>query len=182
MKKEKPPILVIFCMFLLLLLIVIPPVVRKYIPKEEVKINNTKSITLLKCNKTFSDNLHTATSTSKYIDNVLKTNKIIFKSNINENNIGTTNDNNLENNDSTITNNTTSINTNEHTYDEEYQNLINMKNANVVTNDNVTTIIIDKKIADANRGSDGIMYYFQPLENQKGFYEYMGYTCDVIEG
>ena len=126
MKKEKPPILVIFCMFLLLLLIVIPPVFRKYIPKEEVKINNTKSITLLKCNKTFSDNLHTATSTSKYIDNVLKTNKIIFKSNINENNIGTTTDNNLENNDSTIINNKTSINTHVHTYFVEYPTFFSM--------------------------------------------------------
>ena len=182
MKKEKPLILVILCMFLLLLLIVIPPVFRKYIPKEEVKISNTKQIKLLTCNKIFSDNIHTATSTSKYIDNVLKTNKIIFKSNINENNIGTTTDNNLENNDSTITNNTTSINTNEHTYDEEYQNLINLKNINVVTNNNITTIVIDEKIANENRGSDGIMYYFQSFENQKGFYGYMGYNCSVIEG
>ena len=172
MKKEKPLILVILCMFLLLLLIVIPPVFRKYIPKEEVKISNTKQIKLLTCNKIFSDNIHTATSTSKYINNKLITNTIKFTTNINEE-INSS----VENNESVP-----NPNTNEHTYDEEYQNLINMKNANVVTNDNVTTIIIDKKIADANRGSDGIMYYFQPLENQKGFYEYMVYTCDVIEG
>ena len=174
MKKEKSPILVIFCMLLLLLLIVIPPIFRKYIPKEEVKISNTKHISLLKCNKAFSDNIHTVTSTSKYINNKLITNTIKFTTNINEG-INAA----VENNESVPNPN---ANTQEHSYDEEYQNLISMKSANVVTNDNVTTIVIDEKIANENRGSDGIMYYFQPLENQKGFYGYMGYTCSVIEG
>ena len=172
MKKEKPLILVILCMFLLLLLIVIPPVFRKYIPKEEVKISNTKQIKLLTCNKIFSDNIHTATSTSKYINNKLITNTIKFTTNINEG-INSS----VENNKSGP-----NPNTNEHTYDEEYQNLINLKNINVVTNNNITTIVIDEKIANENRGSDGIMYYFQSFENQKGFYGYMGYNCSVIEG
>lgn len=172
MKKEKPFILVILCMFFLLLLIVIPPVFRKYIPKEEVKISNTKQIKLLTCNKVFSDNIHTASSTSKYINNKLITNTIKFTTNINE---GI---------NSSVQNNETVPNPNiqEHSYDEEYQNLINLKNVNVTTVNNITTVVIDEKIADANKGSDGIMYYFQSFENQKGFYGYMGYTCSVIEG
>lgn len=174
MKKEKPLILVILCMFFLLLLIVIPPVFRKYIPKEKVKISNANQIKLLTCNKVFSDNIHTVTSTSKYINNKLITNTIKFTTNINEG-INAT----VENNESVPNPN---ANTQEHSYDEEYQNLINLKNVDITTANNITTIVIDEKIANENRESDGIMYYFQSFENQKGFYGYMGYTCSVIEG
>ncbi len=169
MKKEKPLVLVILCMFLLLLLIIAPPVFRKYIPKEKSKSNkNKKSIEILTCNKTFSDNIHIGTSKSKYINNELITNTIEFV--INSNNINNkveTNINNSNDNQS---------------YEQEYQNLSNMKNANVETNGNMTKIVIDKDIANDNLNEEGFNYYFQDITNQKGFYEYMGYSCEITKG
>lgn len=169
MKKQKPLVLVILCMFLLLLLIVIPPVFRKYIPKEKTKSNkNSKSIEILTCNKTFSDNIHIGTSKSKYINNELITNTIEFV--VNSNNIN----NQAESNPSNDTNN--------QTYEQEYQGLVNMKNANVETNGNMTKIIINKDIANENLNEEGFNYYFQDITNQKGFYEYMGYSCQITKG
>lgn len=168
MKKQKPLVLVILCMFLLLLLIVIPPVFRKYIPKEQTKSNkNSKSIEILTCNKTFSDNIHIGTSKSKYINNKLITNTIEFV--VNSNNINNQIDSNNNGN-------------NNQSYEQEYQGLVNMKNINVETNDNATKIVINEEIANDNLNEEGFNYYFQDLTNQKGFYEYMGYSCQITKG
>lgn len=158
MKKEKPFILVVLCMFLLLLLIVVPPVFRKYIPKENVKLNNNmKSIEILRCDNADINNTYIGSSISKYINNKIVTNTIKF----------------IKNN--------TSINNND-AMEIEYQLLINMENANVVTNDNITTIVIDSSVVDANQDNEELSNYFSPIENQKSFYEYMGYSCQIIKG
>ncbi len=193
MKKEKPLILVIFCMFLLLLLIVVPPIFRKYIPKEEIKIGTqTNTIQLLKCDKNFSDNNHKGSSISKYINNKIVTNTIKFTviNNV-QNNIQDNNQNNTQSNAQTDNTQTDNVQDNNSqvpdnnlnsSFEEEYQKLIALKDINVETNDNITNIVINNKIYEANKDNEEIEKYFQSIELQKENYESLGYNCQIIEG
>ncbi len=170
MKKSKPPVLVILCMFLLLLLIVVPPIFRKYIPKENQQINNkVNTIQILSCNKTFSDNIHKGSSTSKYINDEIITNTINF----------TIINNPTTNNTPYQNNNQSSSDT---TYEQEYQKLTTLKDINIKVNDNVTNMVIDKKIYNKNKNNENIDNYYNPIEIQKENYELLGYKCQIIEG
>ncbi len=81
MKKEKSPILVVLCMLLLLTVIVFPPTLRKLIPREEItnQKEEKNSIAVLKCSKPFLEEQYEETTTAKYINGKISTNRILYK-------------------------------------------------------------------------------------------------------
>ncbi len=81
MKKERNPILVVLCMILLLAVIALPPTFRKLIPREEITSQKEEknSIAVLKCSKTFTEEQYEETTTTKYINGKISTNRILYQ-------------------------------------------------------------------------------------------------------
>lgn len=165
MKKERSPILVILCIFILLLFIIIPPVLRNCLPKEEtVKENiNLDKLTILSCQKTFSNELYIVTSKTKYRNNYIESNIINYQKITDPSTVTETDQ----------TNTVSAIN--------EFNAFKAFSNINIVESDTLSTVTIDNDTINNNPQSTELKNYFQELNGQKGFYESMGYTCNTME-
>lgn len=162
MKKEKSPILVIICILVLLIFIVLPPLFRKYIPKPEIDNSqvNKVSLKVLKCEKYFKEELYHVTSDSKYKNNQIDNNKIVYEK--------------LQQVPEGVNNNT-SI-----TVLEEFNMFNTLNNVSIDINDTIATVNINQNLINSNPDNERLLNYFQPIEEQKSYYESMGYNC-IIE-
>lgn len=163
MKKEKSPVLVFCCIIFLLSFIILPPFFRSTNPKEQaVNINgNQVKLKVLKCNKYFKQELYKVSTSTKYINNVIDTNTITYEK--------------VEQIPAEVLDNT-SI-----TVSQEYGMLSSLQNINISNNGNLTIVKIDKNIINSNSGNLELLKYYQDITKQRGFYESMGYTCNVLE-
>lgn len=168
MKKERSPILVFSCMLILLLFIILPPVLRKYIPNEENNNTNTSVIrdklTILNCNRTFADELYNVISKTKYVNNYIDNNTITYQK--------LTETPTVEN---------SNIPTNPITVANEAALFSSLTGVNIQVNEPYTIVTINKDLIDSNQGNQQIVNYFQDIDNQRNYYESMGYTCNILE-
>lgn len=164
MKKEKSPILVIACILFLSAFIILPPVFRAYIPNDDITVEPPPArdkIHLLKCNKYFKEELFKVSSNVKYRNHVIEENTITYEK--------------VEKVSDDISPNT-SI-----TVEEEYNMFKSLNNIDISTEEKITIVKIDQDLIDNNPEHSNLLNYYQSLENQKLYYEEMGYTCNVLE-
>ena len=169
MKKEKSDLPVYLVMILLLMLIIVPPFFRMLMPKQNTPSNDTiiDDIVLLNCNKTDNDGLLTALTTIKYRNGVLENNTIKFTKN------EVPVDNNMETIPTEQQENITM------TVSSEYNTFMSFTYLNPVVDGNTTIIPLTPDLI----GQDETNYlnsYLQNQDEQKAYYENMGYTCNVL--
>ena len=182
MKREKSPILVVTCMLFLLVFIIVPPVFRKYIPKQVDTTNTEKvknTIQILKCNKTFNDELYKVNSSTKYIDDKIVSNTIRYQK---IDNTQITNSDNNQNNNANADVVTIDEGTSGVTVNDEYNYFSSLSDINITSNSTLTTVVINKKSLESNSSETTLKNYYQDsISSQKKFYENMGYTCNILE-
>lgn len=164
MKKEKSPILVITCILFLSAFIILPPIFRAYIPNDDIVIEPPAAqdkIQVLKCNKYFKEELFKVSSSVKYRNDLIEENTITYER--------------VEKLPGDVSSNT-SI-----TVEEEYNMFKSLNNIDISTEEKITIVKIDQDLIDNNPDHSNLLNYYQSLENQKLYYEEMGYTCNTLE-
>lgn len=164
MKKEKSPILVIACILFLSTFIILPPVFRSYIPDSDVVIDSPPvqdKIQVLKCNKYFKEELFKVSSSVKYRNDLIEVNTITYEK--------------LEKFPDGVSSNT-SI-----TVEEEYNMFKSLNNIDISTEGKITIVKVDQDLIDNNPDDSNLLNYYQSLENQKVYYEDMGYICNILK-
>lgn len=170
MKKEKSPILVIFCILLLSLFIILPPIFRMTIPKTKVDISKEENTTtpkliLVNCNRIFDSELYQVVSKTKYVDGKINTNTINYQklAVLPEDYVPPTVQ-------STIT------------VESELAFFKTLEGIQINTTEMGTTLILDQSLSISNSMNETFMQYYQENPNdQKNFYESLGYQCKILE-
>lgn len=166
MKKKKDPvnILLLLAIFLLSIFIVVPPLLRLTIPdvklKEDKKnIQEEKNITILSCSKTDSTTALTITSRSKYVNDVIEQNIIIYEQTA------------LKDGD------TQPVPLPEPVA-REIDILSEVNGLNINKSSNKTIVSISKYIVDNNNSNTYLTSRFKEKVEQKKYYEDQGFACN----
>lgn len=174
MKKEKSNFLVYLAMILLLTFIVVPPLFRVLIPKQSVPTNETAidDIVLLNCNKTDSDGILSVMTSTRYRNGVFENNTIKFTRNDTPIDDNITDENINESTEQVQENITTTV-------ASEYDSFMALTFLNPVVAENTTTITLTTELASQDE-TNFLNSYLQDVDNQKLYYESIGYTCSIL--
>ena len=168
MKKERSPITVLFTIFFLSLFIILPPTFRSLIPKDETPATpEIPKLAIVKCSKVYSQELYQVISKTKYIDGQPVNNIITYEK--------------LEQLPDGYTD-STPVGDSSQSVLEELTYYKGIPNLNLTEEGPNTTIIIDKKIINANPTEQFLKERLNAsAARQKVFYSDLGYRCNVME-
>lgn len=163
MKKAKNPILVILSILFLSLFIILPPLFRTYMKENDMvtKPPVKDKIQILKCYKYFKEEFYRVSSSVRYKNDLIDSNTIIYEK------VEQVPDDVLDNQSITV--------------NEEYALFKSLNNVDISTEGTATIIKIDQSLIDNNLDNSHLPNYYQPLEEQRLFYESMGYTCNELD-
>lgn len=171
MKKERNPITVILTMFFLSLFIILPPTFRSLIPKDETPITpDVPKLAIVRCSKIYSTELYQVISKTKFVDGLPVNNIITYEK--------------LEKlpEDYTEPVQTADSTTPATTAAEELTYYKGIPNLSLTEEGAITTIVIDKKIINANPTEQYLKERLNiSSSKQKIFYSDLGYHCNVME-
>lgn len=170
MKKEKSPVLVILTIFFLALFIILPPVFRKLVPKEEKKTPVSK-LTLVICNKTYSNEFYRVNSKTRFNSDGTITNTITYSK---------INDAQITQDTEQVQENATNEVEEELTYFKSIPNL-DIVDSNDGTNTSTIVTINQSEVEDHPTEGKLISYLNDTPESQKKFYQDLGYVCNIVE-
>ncbi len=189
MKKKTvdiQAILIYIVMVVLVLFIALPPIFRMTLKEEtKSKLPQVPSLTALVCKKQviIQQVQYDISTNSTYQDELERVTFTYQSSNVSESQ--TTNEG--ENQTNNIVPPTTDANLNvtttpltETNIQEEIQNLKSIDGIEVEEGDNMTRLVLTKKVASTLEETSPYRNYFQSLENQQLFFEQNGYNCQVI--
>lgn len=165
MKKKKDPvnILLLLAIFFLSIFIVVPPLLRLTIPDVKLKEDkkNTqeeKNIIILSCSKTDPTTTLTITSKSKYVNDVIEQNIIIYEQIVTKDG---------EAQPVPLPEPVT----------REINILSEVDGININKSSNKTIVSIPKYIVDNNNSNIYLTNQFREKNEQKKYYEDQGFVC-----
>ena len=166
MKKIKDPvnILLLLAVFFLSIFIIVPPILRLTIPdvklQEDKKSTEEKDdITILSCSKTDPTTSLTITSRSKYVNDTIEQNIIIYEQ------VG-------------IKDNNSEVQPLPEEATKEITLLSEIDGISINKNTNKTIISISKYIVDNNNANTYLTNQFKEKPEQRKYYEEQGFTCN----
>ncbi len=200
-KKETSNVIIYVCMALLLLLIVIPPVTRVLFPRENTESSNKEGtqnkknpIVLLTCNKTSDDGTYQIKSSTRYINNEIRSITLAYE--LLENSATESEENNStpsteeEQGESTEENGEegtteevvpTPDNTSNGINDPDISVLRELSGAEIQEDDQHFNIVLNQKVKTDNSSVELLSNYFNPIDDQVNYYEGIGFTCTRVE-
>lgn len=159
-------ILLIIVIFILSLFIIVPPVLRLTIPNLNLGISispkKDSNIIILSCEKYEQETQTLITSRTKYKDNNIEQNLIIYKKDLTGNN--------QPSSLPSYQNSTEAINF-----------FSRIEGIEITVSEETTTVLIPKYVVENNGANRILQNYFQKKDSQKTFYESQGYVCTEIK-
>ncbi len=163
MKKERSVVLVICCIIFLLSFIVLPPFFRSYIPKEKTIVGTSEQpkLKILQCSKYFKEELYKVSSNTKYINDAISVNTITYEK------LDQVPEDSVPNSSITVS--------------EELNLFKALNNVDIEVNDTTTVVTVNQDLVDNNPDHIDLLNYYQSLDDQKNYYETIGYKCNILE-